>query len=103
MLVLLEQIFDTLVVPHKPRHLWRGRIIKLGSSCQPFLETSANRGGPSLRIIGTRCLIGGQRDVMDDQRDLSVVDEGITDKREMKSALGSINDMACVCRVASRF
>ena len=48
-------------------------------------------------------MIGDQRNVMDDQRDLSVIDEGIIDKREMKSALGSIDNVARVCRVASRF
>ena len=97
MLVLLKQSTDSIVVPHEPSHLCGGRVVRLGCSCQPFLETRADSGGPSLGIVGTRCLIGDQRDMMGDQRYLGIVDEGVVDKGQTKSAFGSIDDVACVC------
>ena len=39
---------------------------------------------------------------MSDQRDLGVVDEGVVDEGKMESAFGSIDDVACVCRIAPR-
>lgn len=35
--------------------------------------------------------------MMGDQRYLGIVDEGVVEKGQTKSAFGSIDDVACVC------